>query len=372
MESIPARLAESNAVLNEILRDTAIRLAANNASQLFIKWTNELKPSPTLKAICKKGGVHKSKLKGGESIEYKWNEELAEALLKPLERPLHSMFSQIIPSIRDTVCADVDATLRGFFTSLIDSCMDVTSHIENPLSNLMHTLDGLTPGMQRSIISVFERAFIVRKRMREEVVPKIRQAMEPGYMKASKKSGNHDHLFECNFLINFLAFTDSTCLGSGSFNAAKDVLGKHIEMIGPSMYKSACKDIGTQIQGMTITLENTLKQDSEVFMARFEKGFAKMTCTASTTPRPETGPRKVELQNEVLERLRAFGELLGKDMSQDEKAIPVDDLFEGGNIKRANADNSDGNNTTDEVVDDGYATQVNYQDFSDEEDIDED
>jgi hypothetical protein len=63
---------------------------------------------------------------------------------------------------------------------------------------------------------------------------------------------------------------------------------------------------------MVMLLQSHLRRDFEQYIEQTQKEHSKMLTNASATPRPESGPTKLKLQAEALEKLTEFDDLLSE------------------------------------------------------------
>lgn len=140
------------------------------------------------------------------------------------------------------------------------------------------------------------------------------------------------------------------------------------------MYNSAAKDVAEAVDNVILMLKGNLQRDLDSKLSRIESDFEKMLVTATTTPRPETGPWKIRLQTEVLEKLTAFDKVLGEFQSVNEGNIVDEDPYHQADMNgessedRPDHDNNERNEGPNATGSDVPNIKSEYATFSDEED----
>ncbi len=140
------------------------------------------------------------------------------------------------------------------------------------------------------------------------------------------------------------------------------------------MYNGAAKDVAEAVDNVFLMLKGNLQKDLDSKLTKIENDFEKMLVTATTTPRPETGPWKINLQAEVLEKLTAFDGVLGEfqsandDAGGEEDSYYKDDIAGEGSEGRSDDDINEQNEVIDADSSDIPNIKVEYATFSDEED----
>lgn len=121
---------------------------------------------------------------------HNWNEDLADGLIKVLDRNLNQLFNEVLPDIQRSHTASMEGVLKNFPSALAASCLLINKHIANPLQNLLHTLSRHEAEMQREILIRFRLAIAMGRIADQKVPLRIRRAMKPGYTIAATTKGN--------------------------------------------------------------------------------------------------------------------------------------------------------------------------------------
>lgn len=155
--------------------------------------------------------------------------------------------------------------------------------------------------------------------------------------------------------------------------ARKELIAGHLEKVSGPMYMRAARQITESVENIVCVLLNALKKDLDEYIEKIQAEFEKMLEHASATPRPETGPEKIKMQREVLEKLSAFDGLLGEYDSNDVEPAIEEDPFRLDDVKVELKDD-DCDSGDDEASIGGDAVddvpqnfKIDYEAFSDEE-----
>lgn len=126
------------------------------------------------------------------------------------------------------------------------------------------------------------------------------------------------------------------------------------------MYTDAATEVAQGVEDIITLLKSNLKKDLHNNIEKVKEDFEKMLVIACATPRPESGPAKIELQEEVLIKLGRFDSLLGEFRSSDGKLVELKDLIDLTDPKRDEDDDiKDG--SEDDLGEDGI-NMAGYQD----------
>ena len=155
-------------------------------------WTDQINVCVTWKAICRKDGTHISKSKDKWS-EHNFNEDLAEALIRLLDKTLSLLVNQVLPELKRDFAAKFEEATKSFPIALEDFCLSTTKHIANPLTHFLHTLERLDVEVKRIVEGRFDLAIAMCRVVDRKISPKIRLAMKPGYKEAAAQSGKFYH-----------------------------------------------------------------------------------------------------------------------------------------------------------------------------------
>jgi hypothetical protein len=139
------------------------------------------------------------------------------------------------------------------------------------------------------------------------------------------------------------------------------------------MYLGAANDVAEAVENVILMLKGNLQKDLDSKLSRIERDFEKMLVTATTTPRPETGPWKIKLQAEVLEKLTTFDNILGEFQSADEGNVVDEDPYHQADMNRDGSedqpdyDHNERNEGLDATISDIPNIKGEYATLSDEE-----
>ncbi len=198
---IDAKISDNIAGLKRRSLGVAVKMAMQKTPEIFETWANQVPSGPTWKAICRKDGVHKSKSRGEGPILHNWNDDLADGLIKVLDRNLNCLFNEVLPSIQRSHMGLMETALKNFPTALAASCLLSNKHIANPLQNFIHTLSRHEAELQRTISNRFALAINMGRIVDQKVPLRIRRAMKPGYVVAANTKGNPNHFQTIVLLI---------------------------------------------------------------------------------------------------------------------------------------------------------------------------
>jgi hypothetical protein len=178
-------------------RNYAVPTAAVKVAELFQKWTQSIHNVLTWRAICRKYGVHTSTGQN-EKVQHNWNDDLAEEFTKLLDKDLRRIGSGVLPEIQKGYIKTVEKEMKNLAAQLESLSLNVTKYISNPLTNFLHTVEGLQVEMMREVNSQFEEAINKSRHVYQRVPRRIRKAMTPGYAKAAAIKGISTILYSKN------------------------------------------------------------------------------------------------------------------------------------------------------------------------------
>jgi hypothetical protein len=190
IDFIDVRISGNIAGLKRRSLGVAVKISIQKTPEIFGIWVNQIPSGMTWKAICRKDGVHKSRSRGEGPVVHNWNEDLADGLIKVLDRNLNQLFNEVLPDIQRSHTASMEGVLKNFPSALAASCLLINKHIANPLQNLLHTLSRHEAEMQREILIRFRLAIAMGRIADQKVPLRIRRAMKPGYTIAATTKGN--------------------------------------------------------------------------------------------------------------------------------------------------------------------------------------
>jgi hypothetical protein len=94
------------------------------------------------------------------------------------------------------------------------------------------------------------------------------------------------------------------------------------------MYADAATEVAQGVEDVITLLKSNLKKDFHNSIEKVKEDFEEMLVIACATPRPESGPAKIKLQEEVLTKLSRFDSLLGEFRSADGEPVELEDLID--------------------------------------------
>lgn len=146
------------------------------------------------------------------------------------------------------------------------------------------------------------------------------------------------------------------------------------------MYEVAATELTGAIEKVITMLKTSLQESFDNKMTLIGEYFTKTLDEAVKTPRPDAGPLKVKLQQEVLEKLSVFDGLLGEYRTKDGELVVLKDVVDLTDMKDDDeVDDSDVSESSSESEDDeeeiGEVTNqddVNHVDEADDMDFEDD